>query len=138
MDAYGNLFIADTVNHRIRQVVFQGPTLALTNVGAGNAGSYHVVVTGPHGSVASSVADLTVLLPPQNFSASLSPGQGVQFQLTGTPGSAYVLLATTNLAPPINWQPVATNLADPTGNWTFTDTNTLTNPAGFYRAMLSQ
>jgi sugar lactone lactonase YvrE len=134
VDAYGNLFIA--VNNRIREVVVQGPNLVLTNVAASDAGSYDVVVTGPCGSVTSSVVALTVLLPPQNLSASLSPGQGVQFQFTGTPGRAYVLLATTNLAPPIYWQPVVTNFADTNGNWTFTDTNIGANPARFYRAML--
>jgi len=134
--AYGDVFIADTANNRIREVVFQGPTLVLTNVATSNAGSYDVVVTGPFGSVTSSVVTLTVLLPPQNLSASLSSGQNVQLQFTGTPGSAYVLQVTTNLAPPINWQPVFTNLADTNGNWTFTDTNTLASPARFYRALL--
>ncbi len=136
LDAYGNLFIADASNNRIRKVVFQGPTLVLTNVAPGNAGSYDVVVTSTHGSAVSSVVNLTVLLPPQDLSASLIPGQGVQFQFTGTPTNAYVLLAATNLNPPINWQPVVTNFTDTNGNWTFTDTNALATPARFYRAML--
>jgi hypothetical protein len=59
----------------------------------------------------------------------------VQFQFTGVPGSSYVLVAATNLLPPIVWQPVATNVADPNGVWTFTDTNVLANPARFYRAV---
>jgi hypothetical protein len=86
--------------------------------------------------VTSSSLNITVLLPPQNFSASLSPGQGVAFQFTGTPTNSYVLQAATNLAPPINWQPVVTNLSGTNGNWTFIDTNAFTIPARFYRAVL--
>jgi hypothetical protein len=135
-DAYGNLFIADSYNNVVRKVVFQGPSIVLTNIAAGSDGNYDVVVTTSHGSVTSSVTVLTGLLPPQNLSASLIPGQGVQLQFTGTPTTAYVLLATTNLTPPIAWQPVITNFTDTSGNWSFTDTNPLANTARFYRAML--
>ena len=55
VDPSGNLFIADSENNRIRKVTRnQGPTLALTNVIAANAGSYQLVVTSPGGSAASS------------------------------------------------------------------------------------
>jgi hypothetical protein len=221
LDASGNLYIADTGNDRVRKVVFQGPTLVLTNVSAANtgsydvevigysntvttshatitvvfpaaittqpqsqtamlgsnatfnvtasgtaplsyqwyfgaaqipaqtaaalvlnnvntniAGNYQVVITNLYGAVTSSVAVLSVLLPPQNLSARLSPGQGVELQGTGAPGYAYVVLETTNLTPPILWQPVATNIVGANGTWTFIDSNALTRPAGFYRAML--
>jgi hypothetical protein len=59
----------------------------------------------------------------------------MQLQLSGTPDYPYVLLSTTNLAPPIDWQPVTTNLTDTNGNWSFTDTNVPTLPARFYRTM---
>jgi len=60
-DAAGNLYIADSSNHRIREVHFAGyPTRTLTNVNANNAGDYTVVVTTPHGSVTSNVARLTI------------------------------------------------------------------------------
>jgi hypothetical protein len=48
----------------------------------------------------------------------------------GTPNYAYALDMATNLAPPINWMPQATN------NLTyqsFVFTNTSTSPQGFYR-----
>ncbi|MGD0814706.1 MAG: hypothetical protein ABSA83_13960 [Verrucomicrobiota bacterium] len=135
VDAYGNLFIADTSHSRIRKVNIQGPTFLVTNFYPA-ATNYDVVVTSPYGSVTSSVFTVTGLLPPQNLSASLIPGQGVEFQFTGTPTNAYVLQAAGNLVPPINWQPVVTNFTDINGNWTFTDTRALTNTAGFYRAML--
>ena len=84
LDAAGNLYIADYANHRIREVHFAGyPTLALTNVGASNAGSYTVVVTSPYGVVTSAVAALTVLFPPSVTAAPASqtvpPGTNVTF-----------------------------------------------------------
>jgi hypothetical protein len=78
----------------------------------------------------------TYYLPPQNFSGSVIPGQGAGLAFTGTPGCSYVLFVTTNLSPPINWQPIITNMADTNGNWTYTDTNAQGAPARYYRAML--
>jgi hypothetical protein len=134
VDAFGNLFIADTDNNRIR-LAAQGPAFAFTNISVTNAGNYDVVVSSPYGSVTSTVAAITVLLPPQNLSAFFRSGQGLQFQFTGTPGWPYVLLEATNLTPPVNWQPLVTNAANAGGNWSFTETN-LAKPAQFYRAML--
>ena len=62
VDASGNLFIADTVNFRIRKVSnTQEPVLVLNNVSAADAGNYQVVVTSSGGCVTSSVAILTVV-----------------------------------------------------------------------------
>jgi hypothetical protein len=61
-------------------------------------------------------------------------GGGLQLQFIGTPNYPYILETATNLAPPINWQPVLTNPADASGNWSFTVTNTQDVPACFYRA----
>jgi hypothetical protein len=107
------------------------------NSGAGFlAGTYTNTYVGSANGCLVVLALITIKSPPQNFSASMIPGQGLQLQLTGTPGIAYVLLATTNLVQPINWQPIFTNAADANGNWTFIDTNALTMPSRFYRAML--
>jgi hypothetical protein len=130
VDSSGDLFIADTGNNRIREVINPGPTLQLTNISAANAGAYDVVVANAYGSVTSRVAVLTVALPP--LAASLNGGQGVQLQFRGAPGSIYALQTATSLAAPINWQPVFTNAADTNGNWTFT-TNSLAPSARFYR-----
>jgi hypothetical protein len=55
----------------------------------------------------------------------------VTFQ--GAPGGLYVVQATTNLASPISWLTVSTNLAGGNGRWTYTDS--LTNsPRRYYRA----
>ena len=135
-DASGNLYIANPNLNCVYKVVFQGPNLLLTNLTAGFDGNYDVIVTGSQGSVTSQMFAITSVLSPQNLSASLSPGIGAQVQFTGSPVTSYVLLSATNLTPPINWQIVSTNYTDGNGNWTFTDTNALTNTATFYRAMV--
>jgi glucosylceramidase len=61
-------------------------------------------------------------------------GAGLQMQFIGTPNYPYILQTATNLAAPVNWQPVLTNPADAGGRWNFTVTNTQDVPARFYRA----
>ncbi len=131
VDGFGNLFIADTGNNRVRRVGPPGPTLLLNNVSAGDDGPYDLVVSNAYGSVTSAVVTLTVDLPP--LSASLAGGRAVRLQFSGAAGANYVLQTATNLAPPITWQPLFTNAAASNGNWTFTDTNTSAAAARFYR-----
>jgi sugar lactone lactonase YvrE len=96
-DAFGNLFIADTENSRVRKVfAFQTPTLALTNLTAAEAGSYSVVVSNSYGSVTSSVALLSVLLPP-SFTAQPQ-------NLTGTDGSDATFSVTVAGTPLLYYQ----------------------------------
>lgn len=132
--ANGNTIIDDNLHNLILELI-SGPDLTLTNAGISNAGNYTVVVTSPYGSVTSSVAPLSVILPPQNLSASFSNGSTLQLQLNGTPNYPYTLLSTTNLTPPVLWQPVVTNVAGSNGIWTFYDTNSPFIPARFYRAV---
>ena len=64
LDSAGNLYIADNYNNRIRRVDFSGyPTLALSNVVAGNEGSYTVVISNAYGSVTSAVVTFYDRLP---------------------------------------------------------------------------
>jgi len=78
VDANDDIFIADTSNFRVREVVAQGPTLFLNNVSTNNTGNYQVVITTSQGSITSSVASLVVSLPvaittrPQSEAAFLS------------------------------------------------------------------
>jgi len=109
-------------------------TLMLPVVTNGIATNYFVVVTNNFGSVTSTVATLTVFLPPQSFIASSTNGNQLNLQFTGTPNYSYILQSATNLTPPVNWQPVLTNPADANGNWQFSDTN-LNGSQKFYRAL---
>jgi hypothetical protein len=70
VDSYGNLFIADGYNYRIRKVV-RNPayspvfsTLTIGNISVTNAGNYSVVISGAGGSITSSIVTLTVEAPP--------------------------------------------------------------------------
>jgi len=109
VDAAGNLYIADQGDHRIRKVNLAGsPTLTLNNVtpnkalvsyspptnsvylplngaSATNMDNFSIVVTCPYGSVTSSIASLTVLLPPsittQPANVSVTNGGSASFNV---------------------------------------------------------
>ena len=93
VDAANNLFISDTLNNRIREVLFEGPTLVLNNIGASNAGTYDVVVSSPYGSVTSAVAVLTDGLPPgittQPASQTIPLGSTASFSVTASGSGSF-------------------------------------------------
>jgi hypothetical protein len=132
-DKSGNLFIADADNNRIRKVHFAGdPSLNLPNLNLTNTGTYGIVVTSPFGMVTSSNFTLTVLTTPAISPPVVNPDGSVTLNLSTTPNLSSRLSVTTNLTPPVVWQPVSTNPAG--GYWQFTDTNASAQPAVFYRA----
>ena len=51
------------------------------------------------------------------------------------PGSTNLVLSTTNLAPPIVWQSISTNVAGSNGDWQFSDTNAPRYKFRFYRLL---
>ena len=68
VDGSGNLLITDYGHNRIRKVPVNfdnSPILTLSSVTISNAGNYQVLVVNPYGSITSSVATLTVLVPPR-------------------------------------------------------------------------
>jgi hypothetical protein len=104
-DGQGNLYIADTHNYVIRKVTPIGfnvnstnSTLTLTNVQAGMAGNYQVIISNPAGSVTSSNAILTVLEPP---AITLEPAS--QTNLAGTTAT-FTAAATSPLPLTYQWQ----------------------------------
>jgi hypothetical protein len=64
----------------------------------------------------------------------LNTNGGLTFNLLTTPGASSRILASTNLTPPVVWQPIYTNVAPANGAWQFTDTNAGLYPVRFYRS----
>jgi hypothetical protein len=104
-------------------------TPAATNHTAG----YSVIVSNSIGSVTSRVASLAVsLLPRLSF---LPSSNGFMLAAgNGATNNIYVIQMASNLAPPVSWTAVKTNIIDASGQIRFSDTNA--SPAGFYRLWL--
>src|SRR5581483_5291706 len=89
VDTYGRNLIADTSNSRIRRFG-QGPSLVFDNLAATNMGNYTLIINSSFGSITSSVATLTVLLPPTivvqpaNQTAGLGSNTTLMVSVTGT------------------------------------------------------
>jgi hypothetical protein len=142
LDAYGNLYIADTYNHRIREVQLSGyPTFAITNVSVTNAGNYTMIITSPYGSVTGAVASLTVTVPstpPQIIASGASFGfttnrSGFGFNLSGAYGQTIVVDGSTDL---MKWTPLFTNTVGGTPIFYFFDPAATNFPLCIYRARL--
>jgi len=137
LDAAGNLYIADYAEQRVREVHLAGsPTLTLTNVTAGMAGSYSVVISSSYGSVTSAVATLNVAISaPQIVANDSSFGFAANqfgFNLSGAFGQTIVVDGSTNL---VDWTPLFTNTVGG-GAVYFCDPASTNSPWRFYRARL--
>ena len=110
------------------------PTLNLTNVLLPDAADYQLVVTSAAGAATSAVARLTVVLSQPEIISDIrySNGQATITAL-GIAGQTYRIEAATNLAPPIVWTPIATNVANSDGQLQFNDPAVANLPHRFYR-----
>lgn len=132
VDANANVFIADTGNNRIRKVLAQGSALTLNDASTSDTGGYRLVVTGPFGSVTSSVINLGVITSPLIYQSAMNSDGSFTLGFMSLSGSSGVVLGATNLLSPV-WQPIYTNSTG--GIWQFTDTNTAGVPSKYYRLM---
>ena len=109
-------------------------TFSIATTTAIDMADYTVMVTNAYGTTTSQVATLTVLPPLSPQITHYSVGSDGSFTLScnGSPGQAYVLLGTTNLAPAA-WTPLATNSADAGGQLSLTDVQATNYDARFYR-----
>lgn len=126
-DRSGNLYVTDSGwggGSRIRQINLAGlPTLTVTNISAGNLGNYQVIVSGPSGSVTSSVATLA-------FAPLVTPPLTNQTVWLG--GSA-TFTATVAGVPPFNYQWILNGTSIPGAtNASYTVTGASTNDSGAY------
>ena len=138
-DAAGNLYFVDGSNQRIRKVLLYAgyPTLTLSNVLAGNAGSYSVVVSSPYGSVTSAVAALTVTIP--TTAPQIVAGDGYcgfltnqfGFNLSGAFGQTIVVDGSADL---VHWTPLFTNTCGDGNPFYFCDPRWTNFAWRFYRA----
>jgi subtilase family serine protease len=111
--------------------------LTFNAVTTNSSGNYNLFVTNNFGMSTSSVATLTVVLPPTIITSIAANNDGsVTLNLNGAPGYSYVLEMTTNLVSPVSWSPVATNTFGTNGVWQFTDAQATNSIQRFYRLEL--
>ena len=86
----------------------------------------------PAGEAFFAVQDFLVAGAP-TLAVSMASGGVTNLDLRGTPGQAYDLQATDDLAHP-SWATLATGTADSSGRWFTSDPGAATRPRRFYRA----
>jgi len=71
--------------------------------------------------------------PGRGSVSSANADGSITVTLAGTPGLTYILETATNLAFPVTWLPVNTNVPVNTQGWQFTDQQATNFPQQFYR-----
>lgn len=72
---------------------------------------------------------------PTIYGTERTANGALTFSLLCVPGSTNLVLATTNLAAPVSWTAISTNVAGSVGTWQFTDTNAPLYKTRFYRVL---
>jgi hypothetical protein len=110
--------------------------LTVSNAQLSDTGNYQFIITNNWGSVTSSVAVLTVLSSPLFGGIAPATGTNGGFILSGfggTNGGTYYVLTSSNLVVPLtNWDSIATNQFDSSGNFIFTNAAQTNTPQLFY------
>lgn len=108
---------------------------SIPNVRTPDAGSFTVVITNSAGSVTSSPASLTVLLPPAPALTPLAP-EGNQFRFSFTPVVGLTNAVLTNgTVNPAGWN-LLTNVPPPAAATATTITDTMDGTTRYYRVKL--
>jgi sugar lactone lactonase YvrE len=133
VDKFGQLFIADSFDNRIRKVADgSSPVLSVKDAKVDDAGNYQVIVTGSSGSVTGGVATLIVANTPLILGNVRQADGALTINFLSSPGSRNVVFTTTNLTPPVFWQPISATLAGADGTWQFAGTNFGKDRARFF------
>jgi len=119
----------------VKRTDTQHSVLTLRSVSTNDAGDYQVTIWGASAnSVTSALVSLTVATSPEIYNTIRNSEGSLALSCVSPPGSTNLVQVATNLAPPVLWQTISTNIAGPDGDWQFTDTNTANSPARFYRS----
>jgi hypothetical protein len=94
--------------------------------------------TGNFAGSTNSIAQVIVIAQPVINNIAIKPPNfslhgAMQANFSGTPGTTFVLLASSDL---IHWTPVCTNIADTNGLATLIESNAIAFPARYYRGMI--
>ncbi len=106
-------------------------TLTLTNVQAGQAGTYSLIASNFAGVVTNTVAVIRVGTPIQLASGWVQTNGQTLFHLTGPSSQGFTIQASSNL---VNWIGLYTN-STPSAVIDFRDPQTPINPRRFYRVI---
>jgi hypothetical protein len=105
VDNANNVFITDRGNNRIRKLAYvdyaDQPTFTVANVTPGSLSNYYsVIITSASGSVTSSVATVSLQLPP--ITAAFTASNGLcSFTWSAVSNLTYQLQCATNLVAPV-------------------------------------
>ncbi len=101
--------------------------LSISSISTQNAGSYAIVVTNAFGTVTSTSAVLTVLVPaPILLGGATLISNVLTYSFTNTPGVTFTVIGTTNLDTPlVNWTVIGPAVETSPGQFMFS--NSITN-----------